>query len=286
MKGMAQAGALRAVGSGDDLDVAEMLGTIALSSPIASRLNSEVLRYVARASKAFKSKAGERILSRDERTYGMILVLRGLVGAEVPTDGGAVLVETFGPGEFCAAEPLANDMPALTTLRAQCETWALMIPYGVARILCARNSAIAELVAHRSQLTNVTAVVAAAEGLRCDAAALADLLLPEVSFVSIPARQCILAENVVSDTVYLLGAGTVDVTVPHPKSGYLDYRRERCGALFGRSSLLGQAENAAAWTATDCNLLQVPRRSLEQCLRCGVAEITVPTPSISRAQAA
>jgi len=283
-KGMARAGADDEARGRDDLELAAKVATIALSSPLVRRLNSEVLRYVIRAAKERHFASGELIAGAGEREVGLLVILRGHIGVEARTAAGtSKTLTTLGPGEICAGEPLVAGIPALPALRAQTPVEALAVPYGVARILVAREPAIAELVSHHHLFLSRSAVIQMASALRL---AEDSELLERTRFVTIEPRECILAEGVVSDSVYLLATGGVEIAVPHPIAGFEDVPREAPGTLLGHLSALGSAERAATWTTAETCMLHIPRRFLELEIRAGRAEVRIPPPLASAARSA
>ena len=281
-KRMAQAGGESNRGL-DDLELASKVATIALSSPLIRRLNSEVLRYITRAATVIRCAEGELLAAPNDRSLGLLLVLRGHIGAEVDSPAGPTTLSTLGPGEVCGGELLIPDIPALPRLRAKTPVEVLAIPYGVARILTAREPQVAELLGERHAVLSSTALLRMSPALGSRAP---DELLARSRFVTIQARECILAEGAVADSVYLLASGAVEVAVPHPVSGFEDVRRDSPGDLLGRCSALGSPERAATWTTSEACLLRLPRRLVEQQLRSGLVELKTPSPAQGSAREA
>jgi CRP-like cAMP-binding protein len=282
-KGMLSAGV--ACRGEDDLELAAKLAAIVLTSPMIRRLNSEVLRYVSRASSLLRFDAGETMAEPGRREHGLLVILRGHVAVESGNEARAL--ETFGPGELCAAEPLVADAPALGRLRAETAVETLAIPYGVARILLARDRTLEELIHRRVSSSNLAVLLQVSDCIRTDSPTeTIEVLSERAAFITVPERVCILSDGEVSDSVFLLVEGAVDVSVPHPRLGFEDVRRDQRGALLGRCSLLGINERAQTWTASDSQLLRIPRATLEGLVRYGGVEVLIPRPRPLERQAA
>jgi CRP-like cAMP-binding protein len=179
------------------------------------------------------------------------------------------------------------ESPALTQLRAETAVEALAIPYGVARILMARDPVLDELIRRRVQHSNLAVLLHESDSIKSQSPSeTIEVLSERASFITVPERVCILSEGQISDSVYLLVDGAVDISVPHPRLGYEDVRRDKRGVLLGRCSLLGISERAQTWTASDSHLLRIPRTTLEGLVRRGGIEVLIPRPRPLERQAA